>query len=253
MHMDNLELLSDVFFYIYPSVAEAQMNIKGSLSDDDTELADGLVRIISETNRRGKYRYRENVLVAVLAGSKFKGNLWKQVPDFLLVDEMLKLELRKDRYRGYLVQTETLQKAIGNIIGKIIYDSKESNYLAIIPTLVNQPIDITKCVSENEIQELEQITYCVGANLLTMRLLKMCMDKNERPGKVLDSFLECDVLRNIVYKEIEIILRYCPVQNKEKLWVETYLRLEKEDFEESGQICQRIMDDMMEMKCNAAG
>ena len=81
----------------------------------------------------------------------------------------------------------------------------------------------------------------------------MCMDKNERPGKVLDSFLECDVLRNIVYKEIEIILRYCPVQNKEKLWVETYLRLEKEDFEESGQICQRIMDDMMEMKCNAAG
>lgn len=253
IHMDNLELLSDVFFYIYPSVAEAQMNIKGSLSDDDTELADGLVRIISETNRRGKYRYRENVLVAVLAGSKFKGNLWKQVPDFLLVDEMLKLELRKDRYRGYLVQTETLQKAIGNIIGKIIYDSKESNYLAIIPTLVNQPIDITKCVSENEIQELEQITYCVGANLLTMRLLKMCMDKNERPGKVLDSFLECDVLRNIVYKEIEIILRYCPVQNKEKLWVETYLRLEKEDFEESGQICQRIMDDMMEMKCNAAG
>ena len=80
----------------------------------------------------------------------------------------------------------------------------------------------------------------------------MCIDKNEKPAQVLDGFLACDVPRNIVYREIEIMLRYCPVENKEKLWVETYLRLEKERFWKSWEICQRIMDDMIEMKCNAA-
>lgn len=250
--IDNLELLNDEFFYIYPFVAGVQMGIKGFLSDDDIELANGLVRIICETNRRGRYKYRVNILVGALLGSNFKKILWEQVPDFILVDKMLKLELIKSDYRRGRFPVEVLQKAISNIVSKIIYESKESNYLSIIPTLIAEPIDIRKCISENEMQELGQITYCVGANLLTMKLLKMCMDKNEKPGEVLDGFLSCDVPRNIVYREIEIMLRYCPVTNKEKLWVETYLRLKKEDFEESGQICQRIMDDMMEMKCNAA-
>lgn len=256
--IDNLELLNDEFFYIYPFTAGVQMGIKGFLSDDDIELANRLVRIICETNRRGRYKYRVNILVGALLGSNFKKILWEQVPDFILVDEMLELELPKlaepdeTRYRRGRIYSPILPKVISNIISKIIYDSKESNYLSIIPTLIARPIKIRKCISENEMQELEQIAYSVGANLLTMRLLKMCMDKNDRPDKILDDFLACDVPRNIVYREIETILRYCPVHNKEKLWVETYLRLKKEDFEESGQICQRIMDDMMETKCNAA-
>lgn len=86
IHMDNLELLNDGFFSIYLFVAGVQMGIQTSISDDDTELADGLVRVISEANRRRKYKYRENMMIAVLVSSKFKGQLWKQVPDFMLVD-----------------------------------------------------------------------------------------------------------------------------------------------------------------------
>lgn len=180
---------------------------------------------------------------------EFRGLL--RIIIYSALDKMLKVELLKSGYRKSRIPVEILQKAISSIIGKIIYDSKESNYLSIIPTLISEPIDIRRCISENEMQELEQIAYSVGANLLTMRLLKMCMDKNDSPDKILDGFLACDVPRNIVYREIEIMLRYCPVENKEKLWVETYLRLEKEDFEECGQIRQGVMDDMMEAKCSA--
>ena len=48
------------------------------------------------------------------------------------------------------------------------------------------------------------------------------------------------------------MLRYCVVRNKEKLWVEMYLRLEKENFDKSSQIKKRIIDDMIEAKSNAS-
>ena len=124
--------------------------------------------------------------------------------------------------------------------------------MSLIPTLVNEPIDVRKCISENDVKELEQIEYSVGANLLTMKLLRMCMSDNTAPKEVLEDILSCAVERRIIYLELEIMLRYCVVRNKEKLWVEMYLRLEKENFDKSSQIKNRIIDDMIEAKSNAS-
>ena len=76
--MDKLELLNRQFFSIYAFVAGGQMERKGELVDEEDKLANALVRIIREANRRGEYHDRENILVAVLIGSKFKGVLWEQ-------------------------------------------------------------------------------------------------------------------------------------------------------------------------------
>lgn len=46
------------------------------------------------------------------------------------------------------------------------------------------------------------------------------------------------------------MFRYCEVENKEKLWVKVYLRLENEDFQGCKQIRNRMMNDMIEEKCN---
>ena len=78
------------------------------------------------------------------------------------------------------------------------------------------------------------------------------MSENERAGDILDDLFRCAVSGKLVYMELERMLRYCSAGNKEKFWVEMYLRLEDEDFEEKCQIRKRILNDMMEDKCNAS-
>ena len=246
---DNLGKLNDDFFDTYMYAATEETRAKNDILDEDENSADGMIRLIYETVRRKKYRHEENRVIAALAGSRFKGNLWKQIPDFLLVDEMLEIEYTYSR--NSKIQTEVLEKAIGSIISKLVCDGKESNYLSIIPTWINESIDIKKCISENDMRELEQLEYSVGANLLTMKLLRMCMNENEMPGELLEDLLRCDVPREIVYWELEKVLRYCTVKNKEKIWVEMYLKLEKDDFDRSWKIKEGIINDMIEAKSKA--
>lgn len=246
---DNLGKLNDDFFDTYMYAATEETRAKNDILDEDEKIADGMVRLIYETFQRKKYWHEENRVIAALAGSRFKGNLWKQNPDFLLVDEMLETEYTYNR--NSKIQTEVLEKAIGSIISKLVCDGKESNYLSIIPTWINESIDIKKCISENDMRELEQIEYSVGANLLAMKLLRMCMNENEMPGELLEDLLKCDVPRKIIYWELEKMLRYCTVKNKEKIWVEMYLKLEKDDFDRSWKIKEGIINDMIEAKSKA--
>lgn len=249
---DKLEEINDKFFDIYLIAAMVSIESKRYLLDAEEKIVAGLVKIVHEAMRRKRYKYPVNIIIALLVSSKYKLNLWEQVPDFLLVNEMLEAEFIRPAHRYMAILSEDLEKIIGSIISKIINDVKESNYLSLIPTLVNEPIDVRKCISENDMKELEQIEYSVGANLLTMKLLGMCMSDNTAPKEVIEDILSCAVERRIIYLELEIMLRYCVVRNKEKLWVEMYLRLEKENFDKSSQIKKRIIDDMIEAKSNTS-
>ncbi len=219
---------------------------------DNGKTANGLIKVIREATRRKKYAFRENFIIAALAGSKYKGEFWKQVPDFMLVDEMIEAIYINKIQSDTIIYKEILEKYISSVVSKMILDAKESSYLSIIPTLISKPVDIRKCISENQMRELEQLEYSVGANLLTVKLLKMCMSNDNAPDQLFGELFQCDISREVVYLELETMLRYCMVQNKEKLWVEMYLRLEDEEFEESGAIRKRILNDMIEAKCNAA-
>lgn len=247
---EGLEKLNDEFFNIFLFVAGIQMIFKNDFGNDDDKIANGLIRVIYESNQRKKYGYQENIVIAVLIGSKYKRNLWEKVPDFLLTDEMQQAELIKPTRRNVIISGKMLEKIIGDIVSKLKYDAKENNYLSIIPTLINEPIDIKKCISENDMKELEQLKYSIDSNLLVIKLLRMCMSDNEMPNELFEDFCNCAVPREIIYLELEIMLRHCVVKNKEKLWVEMVLRLEKEDFEESSQIRKRVINDMMEARCN---
>lgn len=123
---DNIEKLNNDFFEIYMYAAIDETESKKYVLDGDEKCASEMIKLVFETIRRKKYWYQENTVIAALAGSKFKKNLWEQVPDFLLVDEMLKTEYRYSR--NDKIQTEVLEKAIGSIISKLVCDGKENNY-----------------------------------------------------------------------------------------------------------------------------
>ncbi len=98
-------------------------------------------------------------------------------------------------------------------------------------------------------RELERLEYLVPSNALSISLLQICMSDNRMAKECLDHILKIDLPHKVIFMEIENMLRHCEVKNKEPLWVEMYLRLEKEEFEESGKIRARILEDMMETKC----
>lgn len=249
---DKLSMMNDKFFDLYLFAAGVQTDIIKTGNFIDEKMADGLISVIQEAIRRKKYGFRENFLITLLITSKYKGNLWNRVPDFTVIDEMLQREILTETYQKRRIKKEILATCISNIISKLICNAKESGYLSIIPTLINEPFDIRKCISENDVNELESIEYSISANILTVKLLRMCISENEMSRNILEDLLKCTVPRPIIYLELEKMLRYCIIKNREKLWVEMCLRLEKENFEGSLQIRNRIIDDMMEAKCNAA-
>lgn len=245
---DQLEILCGQLFGIYPFVAGIQIISQDALPSGDDALAKGLVRVVAEAERRKKYYSRENIVIGTLLGSKFKNDLWRLVPGFSRIKEMMAKELPYGYQDGKRIRAGVAERAIGSVVSKILCDGAENGYLALLPTLIQEPVDIRKCISENDRTELERIEYSEAANLLSWKLLQMCMDGNERPEKQIDEFLSCGVPRYYVYRELETMLRYCRVRNKEKFRVETCLRLEKENFAQRGQIRRRILQDMMEAK-----
>lgn len=245
----NLRNMNDDFFDMYMYAASGEVRAKDCVMDTDERTVEGMIMLLAESVRRNNYYYQENLLIASLAGSMFKKNLWEQVPDFPLAVDMLEKEYLRSN-KGTRIRIDILEKAIGSIVSRLVCDGKENSYLSVIPILIDEPIDIRKCISEHAVRELEQLEYSVGANLLTMKLLKMCMDENSMPGEFLDDLLKCDVPREYIYWELEKMLRYCGVKNKEKLWVEMYLRLKEEEFRGDWLIRKGILDDMIEAKSN---
>ena len=120
-----------------------------------------------------------------------------------------------------------------------------------IPMLIGERVDLKSCISENRMKKLEQIEWIRDVNILTIKLLKMCMAKNDEPYKVIEEILAVNMPRKAIFMELENMLRCCRVDNKEKIWVVVCQKLENEDFEGCQEIRERIMDDMMEARCNA--
>lgn len=147
-----------------------------------------------------------------------------------------------------------MRNIIGSIVAKVVYEEKESGYLSITPIIINYAIgivgilDIRTCISEHDLEILKKIEYARGANLLAVKFLNLCMDDNSQPGKVIQDILTCNVSHKIIFLELESILFGCQVKNKEKLYLEMYLRLEEEEFDDRKELQKRVMEHMMKEK-----
>ncbi len=248
----NWAKLSDYFLANCIFAARVQLEYTRYSDDISENTANYYTQIVYEAERRQIYRDRFYQVIAVLMISKFKKNLWKQVPDLSMIRMIIKQEImQKDMIKSGFecIQIEELESIIGNITGRVIYEGKENHYLSLIPVIIDQPIDLKKCISERNMRELEKLEYLVSSNVLTIKLLQLCISGYSTPRDFFDHILKIDLPHKVIYMELENMLRHCEMKNKESLWVEMYLRLEKEEFEEKGKIRARIFEDMMEAKC----
>lgn len=230
----------------------------GAMSNTDVSR---FIQLVYEAEQR-KY-YDDNIIymIELLIAFKHKKQLWEQLPDFLLADEMIEQGMfgrgiKRNRLgsgaRRMLntISREELENAIGDIVHKVLYDEKENNYLSMIPFFIERKINIRKCITEADMRNLEQMEYTVEANLLAVKLLRMCVYENENPEEVLEDILSCSVLRKTMYEELENMLYYCDIENREGLLTGLYWKLEGEDFEEKQEMGDRILNFILEQKCS---
>lgn len=254
INFGELSILNEEFFGVCMFAIRVQMQCTLQISDICEKTAQRIMDIVCEANRRGHYKYSMYAIIGVLLASKYKKELWARVPDLPFVDQCIQKELlsRTEIYWDVrCIGEEELQNIIGNIIDKLTLDEKENSYLSIIPLLIHSKIDLRNCISENDIKKLGRIECVIGANILSVKLLQMCMAENADPNKLIEEILAVNMPHKAIFMELENVLRYCRVDNKEKIWVVVYQKLESEDFEGCRQIRNRIMNDMMETRCNA--
>lgn len=239
----NLSFLKSFLF-----VASVQLQVTKELKRYTVKR---IVKLIKEIDKRSEYYDELNIMIALLINSSSEDILFKELPDLKLGDLMIKREIiEKSSFHRLVISSGEIELAISKIITKICYDARESNYLSLIPTIINDKVDIYKCISKLNIMQIEKIFYRHSANKLTVKLLKLCMEENSNPKDLLDEVFSCNLSPEIIYLELEIFLRYCNMANKEALYVMVYMRLQDENFNEKSVIQGRLLHDMYEMRCN---
>lgn len=253
LRFDELERLGNRFFEAFVFAAKVQLESMGDVERIGAETAKRMIHLVCEASRRKIYSYQMYELIGVLLLSRFKKDLWEKLPDFPFTEQMLQTELLQTTKIPRSIEwmgAEELQNILRNIIGKVLYEEQENSYLTLIPLLIDERIDVRRCISDSDMKKLNEIEYSVGANMLAVKLLQMCLGQNENPGEIIEEMFSVNVPSKAIYMELANMFRYCEVENKEKLWVKVYLRLENEDFQGCKQIRNRMMNDMIEEKCN---
>lgn len=250
--VDESEITELNIFFLesYLFVAKVQLDNNRNLKECTVKR---IVRIIKEIDKRGEHYYNLNQMLSILLSSDSAWILLKEMPDFSFLDLMLKEErLKITFFHETTLKPEEIERAISKIIAKICYDASESNYLALIPTIITDRINIHNCISKQNMIQLERITYTHPANILAVKLLKLCMEENINPRDSLDEVFSCDISREVICLELEIFLRFCDVANKEALEVMLYLRLQNESFNGKSEIQKRLANHLYEIRCNVS-
>ena len=254
LSIEKIGKLSEKFFEKFFFIARVQAECTTQVVAINGNTAERFILILSEAARRKFYYGGMYMMFALLIASEYKSKLWQQIPNYTLVDQMIQTEFSKESVQLYELEcigTEELESIIKAIVVKLIYEAKENNYLSIIPFIVTERIDLKRCISKTDIRELEKIEYSVATNVFSVKLLRMCIEDNENPKDLIEDILKCKLKHRIIFWGLERVLHYCKVENKENLLVEAYLSLTNEKFEGSQQISNRMLEDMMEVKCNA--
>ncbi len=251
----KIDALNTYFFGSYVFAAVIQLECTDKVSDISDKTAERFAALICAASRR---KYCSEFLIpimAVLMQSRFKKLLRSYSPDLEYVNTIIDTALINKTVslmKRISIQATDLKNIIGNIIGKVVYDAKESVYLSIIPIIINDIIDLKDCILESTMQELAQLYCDAEINYLTIKLLQMCTGKNEQPNSILEDILKINLPNDLIFTELYNMLHHCIVENKDKILVSMYLKLENENFENCEQLRQDVFDDMMEGKCAAA-
>lgn len=252
--IERINELSDRFLvsYIFAARTQVEWSIKGKKIGEKT--ADRMIRLLKEANCRKIYNYGLFSIVLFIMYSKYKTRLLEVVPDLGFItkmsDDQLKEEILGRRYfRPWPVPI--LSKLITDIVRFVADLGKENNYLHLLLWIFAKEEEIVINITPDERESLENITYQNDYNQCAVYLLKLCSEQNANQEELLSALMQLKVDKKMLYSVIANLLCKCDIPHKDKVWVQTYFYLAKEDFAGCKEIRRKMLDEMLEMKSNS--
>ncbi len=252
INYENISNLNDDFLRAYMFTLRVQLESTRSLKTITDKQVNNFVKIASEMIKRKICDSMFNEVYAVLMTSKFKKKFWEQNPEFQIVNCIV-----KERIIPYglsreisCIKSEDLEEILCNIINKMVSSEKEDNYLPLFLRLIDEKIDIRKCVSEEQVRQLELIEYNEDINILGVHILKMCICETESAEAIINNIFKLEVPKVFSLDILLKVLRCCDVISKEELLTRAYLRLQEESFSESEAIREKYLKEMFELREN---
>lgn len=251
----KLEALSTDFISSYLFAARTQLYCSKNISDISEKTAENCARLLCEAGRRKYCDVSTLTVTAFLILPRFKNAAAMYQLNSAYISSTLTPRLAKKTLlyikREY-IQTSVLTDIIRSIAIKAAYEANAEDCLSILPLLIKNATDFKKLIPETILTELEQAQFHTETARLAVRLLQICTGSNEQPEAILDDILKSSLPDELIFIELQNMLHFCKVENKENLLVSMYLRLENKTFEDAPYLRLEILNDLIENKCTAA-
>lgn len=198
------------------------------------------------------YRYQVFAIIIFILNSKYYTKLSKNLANLEFVENMEDIKILNEIFywkgqERIVIQSE---RVISNIVRITIDSEKESNYLMVLLCVFIQERKFSAHISSEEMMELEKIECRNEYNKLAICFLELCNNKNENFQNLLECMANLKVNKKILYTILANLLRNGEVDNRDKVWTLSYLRLEQENFEGKEEILNKMIDNMLEIRGN---
>lgn len=250
-YLVDIHNLGDEFLRSYGFVAAVQIESWDNRSVDKTTI-NQLIQLLQEINQRKLYVFRLYTIVIFVLNSKNHEELQRTVQNLDFVEnmsdkQMIKEILYRRPWSGFEEKTD---KIISTIVRHTISLAKETNYLTILLKVFMKDSRFSARILSDDLIELEQINCRNEYNKLAICLLKLCNNVDENLDILIESIVNLDVHKKLLYSVMANILYNCEMNNTDKVWTLVYLHLEQEEFEGQKELLNEMIDNMIKIKGN---
>lgn len=249
--LEEFSELNDEFFRSFIFAAYVQIESTESLENIQEFTLNRLLTVFYEVVRRQGFAYYGIMILIVLLNTKYKEDVLKMKSYNFYEESQLinQIGYGQNLVKKYsCITIEHLNYAISSIIQNCIFSAQENNFLQLLPLLMYKNINCSRFITENDIKELKKINYENSINEFVVCVLKLYCDLGDIT--LVEEMLNFNLDNQFMYSILLDVFENCKISQCEQIGVKLYLMLENVEFKERDFIQQRLIEKMIENRCD---
>ena len=252
-YLEDIHILGDAFLCSFAFAAAVQIESWDNSKTVKKVTANRMIQLLKEINQRKLYVHRILSIIIFVLNTKYHANLQGTIQNLEFVENMTDEQVINEilYQRSWGIFDEKTEKIISIIVRYTINLAKENNYLFLLLRIFKKNRKFSASIPSDDMMELEQIECRNDYNKLAVYLLKLCNSEDENIDTLIECIVNLKVDKKMLYSVILNILRNCEINNRDKVWILFYFRLEQEDFGGQKELLNEMVDNMIEIKGNS--
>lgn len=252
-YLEDIHILGDAFLCSFAFAAAVQIESWDNSKTVKKVTANRMIQLLKEINQRKLYVHRILSIIIFVLNTKYHANLQGTIQNLEFVENMTDEQVINEilYQRSWGIFDEKTEKIISIIVRYTINLAKENNYLFLLLRIFKKNRKFSASIPSDDMMELEQIECRNNYNKLAVYLLKLCNSEDENIDTLIECIVNLKVDKKMLYSVILNILHNCEINNRDKVWILFYFRLEQEDFGGQKELLNEMVDNMIEIKGNS--